>query len=328
MLFVHARRRSRFVILLALLSACVLFTLGSVAAPSNTTLSLFRMASESPTPIPTSGESVRVTSIAGLLTALDDNAMTDIVVADGTYRVSPSNSQASNSLWIGARFADRTNPVTVRAETRGGVTFDGGGAIYFGGITFVAGVHHQTWDGFVWANGAPTNSAGDGGTGVMVFGGYAGQAAPHHITIRNSTVRPIATATQRGHAVYLSYAVGGAHDLTFDNFTIDDPGGRGAQAGFHFYHSDAANQNAWNVTVRNSRITGTQQGFMVWDPTIHDVLVEDTTISGATRIAVRYDEGSRITLRRVTSTGSGERGFFSDKGSKPPEVTFIDSVLR
>ena len=69
-----------------------------------------------------------MTSIPALLTSLDDNAVTDIVVANGTYRVSPSSSQRSNSLWIGARFADRTNPVTVRAETRGGVTFDGGGA--------------------------------------------------------------------------------------------------------------------------------------------------------------------------------------------------------
>ena len=34
-------------------------------------------------------------------------------------------------------------PIVVRAETRGGVTFDGGGAAYFGGISFNAGAHHR-----------------------------------------------------------------------------------------------------------------------------------------------------------------------------------------
>jgi len=269
-----------------------------------------------------------VTSIAGLLTALDDNAMTDIVVANGTYRVSPASSQASNSLWIGARFADRTNPVTVRAETPGGVTFDGGGASYFGGISFQSGAHHQTWDGFNWINGTPAAADYVGGTGMIMFGGYAGQAAAHHITIRNSTVRPIQGSNNtHGHVVYFSWAVGGAHDITFDNFTVDDPNGWAAAA-LHFYHSDATNQNAWNVAIRNSKIKGTQQAFILWDPTIHDVLVEDTTITSAKRFAVRYEQGKTITLRRVTSTGSGEQGFFSYAGSNPPAVTFTESSLQ
>ncbi len=45
--------------------------------------------------------SVRVTSVAALLTALANNATTDIVVANGTYHVSTAASQASDSLWIG-----------------------------------------------------------------------------------------------------------------------------------------------------------------------------------------------------------------------------------
>ena len=61
------------------------------------------------------------------MTALADNTVDDIVVANGTYRISPPPSEASNSLWIGSRFASRTRAVTVRAETKGGVTFDGGG---------------------------------------------------------------------------------------------------------------------------------------------------------------------------------------------------------
>ena len=62
------------------------------------------------------------------------------------------------------------------------MTFDGGGASYFGGLTFVDGAHDQTWDGFKFANGQATD------TGVIVFGGYAGLPAPHHITLRSISI--------------------------------------------------------------------------------------------------------------------------------------------
>ena len=271
-----------------------------------------------------------MTSIGALLSALDDNAVTDIVVANGTYRVANSNSQAATSLWIGARYADRTNPVTVRAETRGGVTFDAGGSSYFGGISFEAGAHHQTWDGFNFVNGTPANMSG-GGTGMVMFGGYAGQVGAHHITLRNTVLRPkVGDTPTHGHAVYFSWAVGGAHDILIDNMFVDDPNGW-VTAAWHFYHSDASNQNAWNVTIRNSKVTGTNQAVMLWDATLHDIVIEDTTFTGAKQFAIRYEEAAaarRVTLRRVTSTGSGQQGFFSYSGSNPPGVTFIDSVLN
>ena len=141
---------------------------------------------------PTPGTSIRVTSIPALLTALDDNSVTDIVVANGTYRVSPASSQRTDSLWIGARFADRTRAVTVRAETRGGVTFDGGGATYFGGLSFEEGAHDQTWDGFNFANGEATS------TGVIMFGGYAGRPPAHHITLRH--IKLLSSLTGRNAA--------------------------------------------------------------------------------------------------------------------------------
>ena len=115
-------------------AASALFT--STAPPSSSTTPT---PTPAPTPNPSPGTSVRVTSIPALLTALDDNSVTDIVVANGTYRVSAAASKRSNSLWIGSRFADRTKAVTVRAETRGGVTFDGGGATYFGGLSLRGG---------------------------------------------------------------------------------------------------------------------------------------------------------------------------------------------
>jgi hypothetical protein len=292
------------------------------------------VATPKPTAAPTAtpapaGTSVRVTSIPALLSALADDAVTQITVADGTYRVSPASSQASNSLWIGSRFAGRTRAVTIRAETTGGVIFDGGGSNSFGGITFVAGAHDQTWEGFTWANGTPTGPSGQGsGTGVVVFGGYAGQAAPHHITLRDSTVRPTAGSYIGGHAVYFSWAASpGAHDIVLDGLTVDDPRGL-ITAALHFYHSDAANLNASRVTVRNLRVAGTTQAVMIWDPTVHDVLIEDSVVTGAKQTAVSYEEGSAITLRRVTSTGSGVVGFYSSLGPNPPGVTFIDTSLH
>ena len=281
-------------------------------------------------PAPTSA---RVTSVPALLTALADNAVTDIVVANGTYRVSPASSQASNSLWIGARFASRTNPVTVRAETTGGVIFDGGAADTFGGITFVAGAHDQTWDGFVWQNGTPTGSSGPGsGTGVVVFGGYAGMAAPHHITLRNCTIRPIAGSYIGGHAVYFSWAASpGAHDIVLDGLTVDDPNGY-VTAGFHFYHSDASNPNVNNVTIRNSHVIGTQQGALLWDPTLRNITFADTTITNALRLGIQYQTvgSTGIVFRNVVTVGSGQGGlgFYSDQGSNPPGVTFIGCSLH
>ena len=116
----------------------------------------------------------------------------------------PGGLQASNSLWIGSRFAGRTRPVTVRAETRGGVTFDGGGATYFGGLSFNGGAHHQTWDGFSFANGKPTQ------TGVIVFGGsgggYAGLApAPHHPAPHHDRwLAHRSTTPAHDHSIYFS----------------------------------------------------------------------------------------------------------------------------
>ena len=201
-------------------------------------------------PVASPGTSVRVSSIAGLLDTLADDSVTDIVVANGTYRVSAASSQASDSLWIGVRYASRTRPVTVRAETRCGVTFDGGGA-NMGGLTFTGGAHHQTWDGFNFANGV-TNQ-----TGVIVFGGYAGQNAPHDITLRNITVlaschRAAAANTTTDHAVYFSYALDTWGGILIDNLTVEATDAAALSSGIHMDHgytSDAPNVAAHGVTV-------------------------------------------------------------------------------
>ena len=268
------------------------------------------------------GKTVHVGSIPALLDALADNRVTEIVVANGTYRVSPAGQTASNSLWIGKRFASRTNAVTVRAATRGDVTFDGGGAGYFGGLAFVAGAHHQTWDGFNFANGQATD------TGVIMIGGYSGLAAPHHITLNH--IRVLSSATGRttsasssntDAAIYIAQAVGGPHDLKLLNINVDGRGYLGSA--IQFYHSDSGNPNAHDVVIRDLTVNRTQVAIMIWDSTLRNITVDTARISDAMRFAVSYESpGSGILLKNITSTGSGEAGFSSSYGSHPPGVTF------
>jgi hypothetical protein len=271
-----------------------------------------------------------VASITALLAALEDDSVTEIIVANGTYPVSPASEREPDSLWIGAKFAKRAHPVVVRAETRGGVTFDGGGARYFGCISFEEGAHHQTWDGFRCANGEAT------ATGVITFGGYAGLAAPHHITMRHITIEQSCTGratTQSGstwdHAIYVSKAVGGPHDLLFEDIAVDGRGG--LASAFHFFHSDADNKNAWNVTIRRLTVTGTQQAIILWDKTLRNITVDGARITDALAFAVRHEAPGTtgIVYTNITSTGSGSgRGFYSSQGRQPPGVTFENNSFR
>jgi hypothetical protein len=251
------------------------------------------------------------------------------VVADGTYRVSPAGAQAADSLWIGAAFAGRTRPITVRAETPAGVTFDGGGASGFGGLWFVDGAHDQTWDGFTFANGSPTN------TGVIMFG-EGGGVAPHHITLRNITLAgsttggaTSASAPANDHRIYVSQATEGPHDLLFEDITVDGTGG--LASAFHFYHSNPTQRNAWNVTVRRLHVRGTQQAIMLWDGTLRDITFDTVDIVDALSVAVRYESpgATGIVLANIISTGSGSgTGFHSSLGPTPPGVTFRNDSFR
>jgi hypothetical protein len=284
-----------------------------------------------PAPEPTatsavSGESVRVDSVEGLLASLADDDVGLITVVNGTYRVSTAGTQAADSLWIGAQFARRTQPVTVRAETPGGVTFDGGGADHFGGISFEQGVHDQTWEGFVFANGTPTQ------TGVITFGGYRGEPSAHHITLRGITISRSITSRADGvtdHAIYVAQGVGGPHDLLFEDVVVDGRGG--IASAIQFYGSEAGNPNAWNVTVRRLSVTGTKQAIILWDPTLRDITIDSARIVDALDFAVRYESpgASGIVLANITSSGSGSgKGFHSSIGEAPPGLTFINDSLQ
>jgi hypothetical protein len=275
-----------------------------------------------------SGLSVRVSTVPALLSSLENDGITEIIVADGRYPVSSAGLQGGDSLWIGSRFADRTQPVTVRAETRGGVTFDGGGA-NLAWLWFTEGAHDQTWDGFVFANGSPTR------TGVIFFG-EGGGVAPHdltfrHITIDRSVVGSAVTASApaHDHAIYISQALGGPRDLVFEDIIVDGRGG--LASAFHFYHSDPPLVNALRVTVRRLEVIGTQQAIMLWDPTLRAITFDTVRITDALKHGVAYEAlgATDIILANVTTTGSGTGiGFKSSLGPEPPGLTLINTSFH
>lgn len=272
-----------------------------------------------------------VTSVAGLLTQLADNSVTQIVVADGTYIIPSADSGLGQKmgLWIDARFAGRTNPVLIRAETPGGVIFSGGGANHWLGLAFRDGVHDQTWQGFRFANAEPTQS------GVIVFGqsGSVTPLPPYRITLLGLTIEEsVVSANPPGmsgdHAVYFSRARDrGPHDIVIDGLTVH-AATSGLDSAVHFYGSQPRQPNADTVTVRHLTVYGTDQAVILWDPTLRGITVSDSTISGAKVAAVRYEGGTEITLADVVSTGSGKTGFSSALGANPAGVTFSDTDLH
>jgi hypothetical protein len=213
-------------------------------------------------------------------------------VTNGTYTVSPSHAQASTSLWIGSQYASRTRPIAVKAETPGGVTLSGGGNQNWGGISFNGGAHDQTWDGFKFANGRPFE------TGVITFGGY-GLAAAHHITLRNITILPSIAgdpASNKDHSIYFSSDA--AHDILIEDYTSTP--GQGIASALQFHHSP----NVYNLTVRRMHVSGTQSAILMYDSTLHDVLIEDSDIRDARDVALNVAwTGANVVLKNVVSTG-------------------------
>ena len=276
--------------------------------------------------------SVRVTSIPALLRTLADNTVDQIVVANGTYKISAAPRQASNSLWIGSRFASRTRAVTVRAETIGGVTFTaGGGAL--GGISFNSGAHDQTWDGFHFANGTVNQ------TGVIVFGGYAGKKAPYAITLRRITIDHTVHRVNNGttdHAVYFSYALDTWRNIYLDGLTVRASDTRGLASAIHMDHgyaADAPNVPAHSVTVRNLTFFGNsgaagQNAIILWQPPIRNWLFLGATIVNAGGQAARFESrgASNVVFRNIVSRNS--HGFYSSLGNPPPGVTFSNNSWR
>ena len=243
------------------------------------------------------------------------------MVANGTYHLSASGEKQADSLWIGGdAYVNRTRPLTVRAETVGGVTFDGTGETgAYGGLSFEDGAHDQTWDGFNFANMKVEY------TGVMEVGGYLPRRTPYNITLRNMTVsrraRGRATTSSGStwdHGVYLAHAVGvGPHDILIENLTVD---GRGNLASaVHWDHGDAANPPTWNVTVRGLHVTGTQSAIIPWVDGLHDITIDGADIADTKAYGVYFESNgaSRIVLKNITSVRSRQSRLLQLDGHQP-----------
>lgn len=278
---------------------------------------------------PSGGTSV--SSIVALKAALGDNSVSDIVVTNGTYLVDSANAGLTNSLLIDSTYAARTTPVVVRAATVGGVTFSrgGGGAQ---GIMFKGGAHHQTWDGFHFANMNVSSS------GVIFFGGSLGVNAPHDIALKHITVdascHRVNVGTATDHAVYFSYALDTWGNILIEDYTVVASDSMGLASGIHMDHGgpgDAPNVAAHGVTVRRMAFTGntgiaSQQAIILWTPPVHDWLFDGANIVNAGGSAVRFESigASNIVFKDIVSVNSN--GFYSSLGTYPsvPGVTFIN----
>lgn len=283
------------------------------------------LPTSTPTPTPQNLNTVTVSSIVALKTALSDNSLDEIVIANGIYHVSGASNQYADSLWIDQTYASRTRPILVRAQTTGGVTFDGGGSTYWIGLAFLGGVHDQTWQGFKFANGKPIQ------TGVITFGwgGSWSTVASHHITLRDITIMGSVTSdnppgTSGDHGIYFSQSIGGNHDILIDGLAVDGSGG--LDSALHFYHSVPGEPNAWNVTVRRMNVIKTDQAIILWDATLRNVLIEDSTISNPIDLAIRYETtgASGIVLKNIVS----DKGFYSSQGNNPVGVSFINNSFN
>ena len=118
------------------------------------------------------------------------------------------------------------------------------------------------------------------------------------------------------------------HDILIDRLTVK-AATSGLDSALHFYTQPALGARARrSVTVSHMTVTGTNQAIIFWDASLSNITVSDSTITGAKDTAVRYEQGGTVTLRNVTSTGSGQHGFYSSMGSNPPGVTFVGDSLR
>jgi hypothetical protein len=292
---------------------------------------LFSTTAPTTTTPTTPGKTVNVSSIPALMTALRDNSVDVIVVANGTYHVSTATSLQSNSLWIGTRFAGRTRPVTVRAATVGGVTFDGGGGSGYAGLMFNGGAHDQTWDGFKFANMV------GGQTGIIVFGGDPTLAPPHNITLRHITLmsscRRPSSSDINAQGVYFAHASGtGPNHLLLEDLTVDGSDPLSLWSAIHAYHGDSSHPPSSNVTIRRLTVRGTFNAVVLWNNTgiQRNWLIEGAKISGARERAVRFESigATNIVLKDMVSTASGTGGFYSSLGAHPPGVSFVNDSLH
>ena len=84
------------------------------------------------------------------------------------------------------------------------------------------------------------------------------------------------------------------------------------------------------IAVRGLRVTGTQQGLILWGPTLHDITFDNVVITGALTYGVRYETvgSTDILLSNVTSADPASPGSGAARDRIRPGITFDNVSLR
>ncbi len=191
---------------------------------------------QSPAPTPAPATSVRVTSVAALLDKLADDSVTEIVVANGTYRVSPASSKASNSLWIdvAVREPDQAGRRPGRDARRGDLRRRRHDRFR---VYRIPRRRPRPDLGRVPVRQRPgdLDRRGDLRRGWWRAPG-PGSVPDHDAQPHDDRPGPGGTTTRNTRSRRSTSAGTGPHDLLFEDITVD---GRGYLASaFHFDHSD------------------------------------------------------------------------------------------
>lgn len=255
------------------------------------------------------GSVTQVSSIASLKTAAADNNIDEIVLADGTYSIANATSELTTSLFFGSSFASRTRPLTIRAATTGGVTFDGGGST--NGLAVVEGAHDITFDGFKFANWAPVSSG-------VVYASAAYNLSFKNLTLLGTCLGSVFSGSALDHGFYLSLAASpGLHDILIEDCTVTPPADttRLLHSAVQVYGSGS--EAAYNVTVR--RLTArARNGLIIWGTGIHDCLFDGCTFTSCTDFGARQQYANAgMSYTNCTSTGSGIQGFYNGGTASP-----------
>ncbi len=266
--------------------------------------------------------------IPALLTALADNKVTDIVVANGTYRVARPAARPRTRCGSarGSRAGRARSPSAPRPS--GGVTFDGGGGTPSAASASMAGAHDQTWDGFTSPNGRrPARPASSCSAATP------GMAAPHHITLRNFTIPSVAPR----HNVRPTTPSTSA--------TRSTPGARhphrrphrrraerwGSRPAIHLDHGYASTaerrrprRHGPQPRVHGHRRDG-QQAIILWEPHVARLAFDGAPSRTPLGLAVRFES---IGSKSCSTTSRAVNARLLQLAGNPPGVAFINDSFH
>jgi hypothetical protein len=108
----------------------------------------------------------------------------------------------------------------------------------------------------------------------------------------------VASTAQNDHLIYFSSD--GPHDILIEDYTATP--GSGIRSALQFYHS----KNVYNLTVRRMHVVGSGNAILMYDATVHDVLIEDSDIKDASITALNLAyAGANVVFQNNVSTNSG-----------------------